>query len=57
MHQIHLAAAHGFFERHFKFAISKVLDVHLAEFDTEIFTDFLAHIARSGTGENFDWMD
>ncbi len=34
-----------------------MLDVHFAEFDSEIFTDFFAHIARLRAGENFDWMD
>jgi hypothetical protein len=54
LYQIDLAATDGLFERYFKFTVGKVLDVHLAEFDTKVLANLLGHILRVSAGEDLE---
>ncbi len=54
LNQIYLGSADGLLEANFKLAVSKVLDVHLAKLDAQLFAYGFSEIMASRTCKNFD---
>ncbi len=54
LHEIDFAAAYRFLKGHLEFAVGKVLDVHVAEFDAKVFANLFGQVARFGSGEDFE---